>query len=1186
MNEFFLKINEQISLNVCSEGLRILCQEVDINTKISQKPENLYEKKVYPLLPILVEMGLAETEENGFLIPNQHLDELYGDNSDTRETLVGDQLIGILPSCAPFTIDIENSVFLANSELEYRIRFHHGLREVYPKRIGRFLKISSQYYILPYNLFELIETIDEFNLLPPQERTTETNYQYFSKIKLLGEGEVNLSEAMQNERIFVPQQMGLNFETDEEGRLYVYPEFDGIDKQSFKEQFLAQDHAKSIYRFVTPDGGRKRIVISPEIKDAMNHMRQNLMGLSGDEKDRVLLKPQDVFAGVCPPETIKTYLEDFGPRVIGIGPYVYQPIPKLKQVDRPNILGDWDTTASPEWQPILDVVDGEGKPVDIPLEGEEQITDLRQQVQSALLEGKTTIEIHTKEGERFILAPSTQLAQNLEKLSWVYEEKTKPIHKLKDEQASKFVLIEDNLGELGFNEISKNPEVFTAHTFERPNSLIDSLNDEAFDLKSFQKEGVTWLQANFIAGRSGVLLADDMGLGKTLQVLSFLAWLIENGWKKHLPINDPLWDRESFSNGFPYNHPILIVAPITLLENWESEIEKFFKANNEIFNLVFTIKSSNIKSLLKNDSLKGREYKTGYASLDLDLLKRFKVIITNYDTVKNYQHSFGRVRWSVLITDEAQEIKNPKPDVTRALKEVASNSRYKIAMTGTPIENTLLDLWCIMDFCSPGLLGSAKEFRNKYENHEGPELQNTIALLRNDLQHNQGHSAYVLSRFKEEYLRDELPTKIVDDSQLPLSARFTLSATEWQTVEDIFRAGLKIKKRGHHFEIIHQLAKFYQHPALLQDNWQHYTTDEMLKMSTKFNWLYQCLLKIQSKGQKALIFTRAVNMQQLIRQMLVEKFGVSLAPINGESKSTARTGKSERHKTLEAFKDTPGFCALILSPDVAGVGLNIVEANHVIHYGRWWNPALEDQATCRAYRLGQKNNVYVYYPISQSPIEGKTTFDETLHQLLEYKSGLRKDFLIPIDACNVNELDALNDMFKQFDLVQDTEPFSWQDLNTINGYEFEGFVSLLLKAQGYQTWVTPRTHDYGADVVAVKDNIAYLVQCKHGNPDAKVVEELISAFDSYIQWIPAKKYKISLVLATSQKIKGKVNEISKNVNREILPWDKDTIESWLKKTSLTRSDILAEDMQRLSSAKDIAKQFITPNAKSTVHLSL
>lgn len=1175
MNELFLKINEQISLNICPEGLRILCQEVDINTKISQTPESLYEKKVYPILPILLEMGLAETEENGFLIPNQHLDEVYGDYSGTRETLVGDQLIGILPSRAPFTIDIENSVFLASPELKYRIRFHHGLREVYPKRIGRFLKISSQYYILPYSLFELIETIEEFNLLAPQDRNTEANYQYFSKIKLLGEGEVNLSEAMQNERIFVPQQIGLNFETDEEGRLYVYPEFDGIDKQSFKEQFLAQDHAKSIYHFVTPDGGRKRIVISPEIKDAMNHMRQNLMGLSGEEKDRVLLKPQDVFAGICPPETIKTSLEDFGPRVIGIGSYVYQPIPKLKQVDRPNILGDWDSKAAPEWQPILEVVDGEGESVEIPLDGGEQITNLRQQVQAALLEGKPAIEIHTKENESFILTPSTQLAQQLEKLSQVYEEKTKPSHKLKDEQASKFVLIETNVEKLGFNESSKSPEIFTEHTFERPNSLIDSLNGESFDLKSFQKEGVAWLQANFIAGRSGVLLADDMGLGKTLQVLSFLAWLIENGWKKHLSINDPLWSRESFSNGFPYNHPILIVAPITLLENWESEIKKFFKSTNEIFNPFFTIKSSNIKTLLKSDSLKGREYKTGYASLDLDLLKRFKVIITNYDTVKNYQHSFGRVRWSVLVTDEAQEIKNPKPDVTRALKEVASNSRYKIAMTGTPIENTLLDLWCIMDFCSPGLLGSAKEFRNKYENHEGTEFQNAIALLRNDLQHNQGHSAYVLSRFKEDYLKDELPTKIVDDSQLPLSARFTLNATEWQTVEDIFCASLKIKKRSHHFEVIHQLAKFYQHPALLQDNWQHYTTDKMLEMSTKFNWLYQCLLKIQEKGQKALIFTRSVNMQQLIRQMLIEKFGISLAPINGESKSTARTGKSERHKTLDAFKETPGFCALILSPDVAGVGLNIVEANHVIHYGRWWNPALEDQATCRAYRLGQKNNVYVYYPISKSPIEGKATFDETLHQLLEYKSGLRKDFLIPIDACNVNELDALKDMLKQFDFAQDTEPLSWQDLNSLNGYEFEGFVSILLKAEGYQTWVTPRTQDYGADVVAVKDNIVYLVQCKKGIPDAKVLDELISAFDSYIQWIAPRKYKISLVLATSQKITGKVKELLKNVNREIIQWDQDKLKSWLDRTTLTRSDIFKEDMERLSSAKDISKHLIS-----------
>lgn len=1165
-----LKVNESISLEACADGLRFTSAKGNLTQFLVKKPSTLMEKKLFSIFPILLEMEIAEQEQNSFFIANENIDVLYGESLKDDDSSIGDELTSILPPKIPFTLDIENTAFLASSQLEYRLRFYHGAREVHPSRYGRFLKRGSYFYLLPYNLYKLCEAVEQFNALPSEERTTETNYQYFSQIKLLGEDEVQLSETMQREKILIPQQVGLLFETDNDGRLYVYPELEGISHEAFKEQFLAHDVAQRIYQFSSPDGGRKRIVISPEIQDAMNHMRHHLMGLRGEEKDRVLLKPQDVFAEVCPPETLKTNLDDFGPRVIGIGPYVYQPVPKLKQNNRPKILGDWDASNVQSWEPVLEAVTGDGEIINIPLQDGETIARLRQQVQAALLENKPSIEIDQEDGNNFKLNPTAQLAQKLERLSQEYHAKTKPAYKTKDEQAQNYVLIDEHLEEVNFTETSPDNFSIPEHNYERPNSLTERLDENEFDLKPFQKYGVSWLQANFVAGRSGVLLADDMGLGKTLQVLTFLAWLIEKGWKNNIPNNDPLWHQEAFEQGYPYTHPILVVTPITLLENWENEIPKFFKSQGEIFSPFIKVDSSNIRSFLISEDLKGREYKTGYASLNLDLLKRFKLIITNYDTVKNYQHSFGRVRWSALVTDEAQEIKNPKPDVTRALKEVASNSRFKIAMTGTPIENTLLDLWCIMDFCSPGLLGSAKAFRTTYENEDSRlGLQEAIAQLREVLQHNQGHSSYVLSRFKEDYLKEELPTKIVDNAELPVAACFKLSVGEWQTVEDLFRAGLKIKKRGKHFEVIHQLAKFYQHPALLQENWHQYSIDELLRMSSKFNWLYQCLQTIQRRSEKVLIFTRSVDMQQLIRQLLIEKFDIMLAPINGQAKSTARTGQSERHKTLQAFKNTPGFCTLILSPEVAGVGLNIVEANHVIHYGRWWNPALEDQATCRAYRLGQKKNVYVYYPISQAPIEGKVTFDETLHQLLAYKSGLRHDFLVPTDACFVNEEDVLNSMYQQVENMPDTAPFTWADLDTIDGLQFEALVSLLLRAQGYHTLLTPRSNDYGADVIATKENISYLVQCKKGLPDINVVEELNAAFDSYIQWIP-RGHNIAFGLVYPHKTNRQLTGLSKKANREIRLWDMDMLRLWLANTFVTRADILVEDMQRISSAKDVA----------------
>jgi Holliday junction resolvase len=166
-------------------------------------------------------------------------------------------------------------------------------------------------------------------------------------------------------------------------------------------------------------------------------------------------------------------------------------------------------------------------------------------------------------------------------------------------------------------------------------------------------------------------------------------------------------------------------------------------------------------------------------------------------------------------------------------------------------------------------------------------------------------------------------------------------------------------------------------------------------------------------------------------------------------------------------------------------------------------------------------------------------------------------------------------MYQQVDSLPETGTFTWGDLNSIDGLQFEALISLVLREQGYHTLLTPRGNDYGADVVAIKENIAYLVQCKKGLPDAEVIEELNSAFDSYIQWIPRGQYKIAFALAFPHKTNRQLAGISKKANREIILWDQDALKRWLKNTSITRSDILAEDMQRLSTAKDVSKYIQT-----------
>ena len=461
------------------------------------------------------------------------------------------------------------------------------------------------------------------------------------------------------------------------------------------------------------------------------------------------------------------------------------------------------------------------------------------------------------------------------------------------------------------------------------------------DLYDYQKEGLKWLQFCGVS-KIGTILGDDMGLGKTAQVIAFICWAIEV---------------DMFKN-------FLIVVPSTLLENWRREFAFF--TNNEIEPYIHH--GSN---------------RTGLVTL----LKSKKIVVTTYSLIINDLVLFKEIKWGAYILDEASLIKNPNTERTKVIKEIPSI--IKIAMTGTPVENSLLDLWSISDFCNPGYLGDIDSFKGKYiDSNLESNLKNVNLDTLKELTSN-----IMLRRMKEDIL-DGLPDKI-DIHQALRQNPFESNNYENLREEII---GNSIYNKGVIFELIRKLYRYCAHPILLREP-EDVSFENLIKESKKFERTIEILDEIKVKSEKVLIFTDIIDMIDLLKLALKAKYNIPVYNIDG------RVPVSERLNVIDSFSESKGFNILVLNPVTAGMGLNIVSANHVIHYTRQWNPALEAQATARAYRNGQKKGVNIYYPFYVDTIE------EIIDNRLRSKSQLSES-VIDITEDKSDELEQIYQLLK------------------------------------------------------------------------------------------------------------------------------------------------------------------------------
>ena len=351
-----------------------------------------------------------------------------------------------------------------------------------------------------------------------------------------------------------------------------------------------------------------------------------------------------------------------------------------------------------------------------------------------------------------------------------------------------------------------------------------------------------------------------------------------------------------------------------------------------------------------------------------------------------------------VIIDEAQRIKTPGTLVTNALKALKTD--FRLAMTGTPVENSLMDLWCITDFVAPGYLDSAKNFNSEFciplKNPE-TDIRELGDRVRERI------SVHLKRRLKTDILND-LPEKYVhvEDCQHempPIQVERYQAAL--QSVQDNGSAGPQQRKQI--LQVLHQLRDISDHPLLADSQWKDLPVTELIGQSAKLMVTVALLERIRNANEKVILFAERRKTQHLLAHVIRKHFDLEdICIVNGDtpgSTQRANSMKMSRQQAVDRFQEAQGFNVIIMSPLAAGVGLNITEANHVVHYSRWWNPAKEDQASDRVYRIGQERPVHIYLPIAtHSQFQ---TFDVILNELLERKRRLSQGTLFPTEQAEV-----------------------------------------------------------------------------------------------------------------------------------------------------------------------------------------
>lgn len=928
----------------------------------------------YTVLGLLEEQGDAIRLPNGFRMEARNVSRLDAEISD---------LLG-LPGTVPGTLRTEVTSNTTSSHFRVTPYFEvEGIRAPV-ERHGAIITIGADEYVLTPAEFDVLEAIDHHADLVPNERTEAANVSLVARLQEAKHQSLNdcrnrlLDFDLGHLEKFdttVPEKVEVTVTQHADGSLELSPNLgegtSDIGVLDYEQQLERSDVLRIDDRL---------ILLHEQQKAGIREISRNR---------RIPATQRDAFLA-APGEFLDPSLVDldisFGIRVEGIGAIV--PL-TFTEADESGI--DWLTAASE----ILSPEALEGL-----IDSDEELEDVKEKVESARHHEQSTI---THDEKIVDISNSEATDEAISKAARKVAARTDDakVPEATNETVQVGMYISDSRDRS--DELREQAENAAAN-------YVPDLSGLKFTPFPHQRDGIAWAAGMMAASLEtreaqtrvqGGLLADDMGLGKTFMTL--------------VALRDFTNEQQRRAG---QTKPILAVLPLSLIENWEDELQNAFAEHP--FDDVVVLQSSRDQDRFRIQG-RGAESRAAAALLDdhgmvdesalrlslrvgatqkerrLDMPGR--LVLTTYQNLGRYQLSLGQVDWGAVVFDEAQQIKNPETLASRAAKGLKAD--FKLLCTGTPVENSLRDIWNLLDTAQPDLLGDWSSFRERWiksvENASvdeqaahGRELRDTIGR-------------FMLRRTKEDNI-DALPTKTIytglgagsSDSALKPGYEYddrlsnempSAQRTAYDRVLQMHRP-----RKGGALETIQRLKSVSLHPATLSESGAAWDPN----LSARVNGMVQVLDDVHKADEKAIIFVMTKAVQARLAVWLHDRYGFTPKIVNGETKAVASSSsktRGTRKSIISDFESKPGFNLIIMSPLAVGVGLTVVGANHAIHLERHWNPAKEAQATDRIYRIGQTKPVHVYLPLSNHPT--LESFDVNLDTLLRSKTDLKDAVVIP-----------------------------------------------------------------------------------------------------------------------------------------------------------------------------------------------
>lgn len=991
---------------------------------------------------------------------------------DERELLT-------LPPIFPYPLFVGKEGLPQNNSFRLKVNFQKadGTYFMNPEVIGSYVAILPGCgYMCSEAQYAILKSVSSCNAeigrLKEREKILACSLRYVALIKENAKKiDARLDPFLEKIDVVAPDYLSISVKEDTDGTYYASPVILNADGSPYGEKDASEfgrkfkNGSKAQRSYMGKD--RTYYVFDQEQQNGLQQIKE-ARKLTKEQAKTLVLSPQSVFTGA----PFRFDRSEYSDRVIEYGAFIAKNYPYLKGIE-----GGWLPEEGSVGREDLDGIDE----FDEPEVTEENVAILKELVKKALSNSKSSIAY---QGKTYKLTGAF-----IEKVMGK-DDVTDSTGGSADGEKSKEdkgnLISEENAESVGYEQANEQRRKKRREArFQKLGAdlsmeqVLSGFKDSVVPF-SYQKEGIRWMAQNWKAGYQGVLLADDMGLGKTMQVLGLISG-VKNAYAEK--------DMNS----------VLVVAPVSLLANWESEFIHFVKEG--IFEEIVPLYGNSFRDFKRGHDLR----------LDFSPVAKNRIVLTSYETLRNYDISFGCIDWSFMVLDEAQKIKNPAALITNAVKSMKYD--FAIAITGTPVENAWVDLWSIMDFVEPGRLRDLKNFCNTYQN-QLKKLQGDMAgqealgkKLEQELQ------PIFLRRQKTDYL-EGLPHKEV------IPKPVLMPPVQREAYEKIIAVAKKGKKKDI-LQVIAMLRDTSLCPHLTSyadSTFENMSVDVFFNMSARLKATFQTLVNIKARKEKVLIFVTSRKMQRILKRFLEKAFGISIQPpINGELIGL------KRQQIVDAFNQKEGFAILILSAEAGGVGFNITAANHVIHLSRCWNPAKEDQATDRVYRIGQEKEVHVYLPIAQ--YEGGDSFDVKLDQLLQYKRSLSQSVIFPTADTEVdgqdmyNELVGWNNVMESESACGTSSYWTIEDTDKVTGDVFERMVAKLYASiPGYAAEETKQTNNYGVDLVVETDQKSrqgLLVGCRQ-MMGASLSHDSVEAICSAIPFYEKQRgYHFSGVVVTN-----------------------------------------------------------------------